>query len=158
MISIILLQKDLLRKSIKEDIYDIIVLKLPFNTHSYFLGSLLGQNHIRQQLHVWSIRFLYNIYHSKNTIVRSCFNHAILDANSCIGAKLAFSLTLGVDIFKHKLCDAIKQVPQNIITVEQEADNYRELRNVMFVRSEQSFIEGFDNTEIDCMIQYITGH
>ena len=66
------------------------VLKLPFNTHSYFLGTLLGQNHIRQQLQVRTIRFLYNMYHSKNAIVRSCFNHAILDANSCIGAKLAF--------------------------------------------------------------------
>ena len=32
------------------------------------------------------------------------------------------------------------------------------LRNLMFVRSEQSFIGGFDDTDIDCMIQYITGH
>ena len=78
------------------------VLKLPFNTHSYFLGTLLGQNHIRQQLQVRTIRFLYNMYHSKNAIVRSCFNHAILDANSCIGAKLAFLRTIGVDI-KQKL-------------------------------------------------------
>ena len=38
------------------------------------------------------------MYYSNNTIVR-CFNHAI--------AKLAFLWTLGVDIFKHKLCDAI---------------------------------------------------
>ena len=27
------------------------------------------------------------MYHSKNTIVRSCFNHATLDANSCLDAK-----------------------------------------------------------------------
>ena len=98
------------------------------------------------------------MYHSKNTIVHSCFNHAIIDANSCFGAKLAFLRTLGIDIFKHQLCDAIKQVPQNRFTVEQKAD-IENLRNLMFVRSEQSFIEGFDNTEIDCMIQlYITRH
>ena len=60
-------------------------------------------------------------------------------------------------IFKHKLCDTIKHVPQSKITVEQQAD-IENLRNLMFVRSEQSFIEGFDNTDIDCMIQYITGH
>ena len=30
------------------------------------------------------------MYYSKNTIVNSCFNHAILDANSCIGAKNFF--------------------------------------------------------------------
>ena len=45
------------------------------------------------------------MYHSNNTIVRSCFNHAIVDVNSCIGAKFAFLRSLGVDIFKHKLCN-----------------------------------------------------
>ena len=97
------------------------------------------------------------MYYSNNTIMRSCFNHAIVNVNSCIGAKLAFLRTLGVDIFKPKLCDAIKHVPQSKITVEQQAD-IENLHNLMFVRSEQSFIEGFDNTDIDCMIQYITGH
>ena len=89
--------------------------------------------------------------------MRSCFNHAILDANSCICAKLAFLRTFGVDIFRHKLCDANKQVPQNRFTVEQQAD-IENLRNLMFVISEQLFIEGFDNMEINCMIQYITVH
>ena len=42
------------------------------------------------------------MYYSNNTTVRSCFNHAIVKyVNSCIGAKLAFLRTLGVDIFKH---------------------------------------------------------
>ena len=73
------------------------------------------------------------MYHSNNTIVRSCFNHAIGDVNSCIRAKFAFLRTLGVDIFKHKLCDAIQQVPLNRITVEQQA-HIENLRNLMFVR------------------------
>ena len=30
------------------------------------------------------------MYYSNNTIMRSCFNHAIVNVNSCIGAKLAF--------------------------------------------------------------------
>ena len=85
------------------------------------------------------------------------FNHVIVNVNSCIGAKLAFLRTLGVDIFKHKLCDAIKHGPQSKITVEQQAE-IEKLLNLMFVRSEQSFIGGFDDTDIDCMIQYITGH
>ena len=87
------------------------------------------------------------MYYSNNAIVRSCFNHAIVNVNSCIGAKLAFLRTLGVNIFKHKLCGAIKHVPQSKITVEQQAD-IENLRNLMFVRSEQSFIEGFDNTDM----------
>ena len=114
----------------------------------------MRQNHIRHQLQVRSIRFLYNMYYSNNTIVRSCFNHTIVNV---LVLNLFFLRTLGVDIFKHKLRDAIKHVPQSKITVEQQAD-IENLRNLMFVRSEQSFIEGFDNTDIDCMIQYITGH
>ena len=82
---------------------------------------------------------------------------AILDANSCICAKLAFLRTFGVDVFNQKLCDAIRQVPQIRITVEQQVD-IENLRNLMFVRSEQSFMEGFDHTEIDCIIHYITEH
>ena len=78
----------------------------------------------------------------------SCFNHAI-DIISYICAKIVFLQSIGVDIFKQKLCDVIKQVPQTRITLEQQAD----IENLclMFVRSEQSFIEGFDHTKIDCM-------
>ena len=83
------------------------------------------------------------MYHSKNAIVRSCFNHTILDADSCIGAKLAFLRTIGIDIFKQKLRDAIKHVPQIRITVDLQAD-IENMRNLMLVRSEQSFIEGFE--------------
>ena len=97
------------------------------------------------------------MHYSNNTIVRSCIGHAIVDVNSCIDAKFVFLETLGVDIFKHKFCAAIHQVPLSRITVEQEAD-IENLRNLMFVRSEQPFIESFDGTDIDCMIQYITGH
>ena len=106
-------------------------IKRPFNTHSYFLGALLEQNHIGQQLQVRSIRFLYNMYHSKNAIVRCCFNHAILDVNSCTGAKLVFFTATGVDIFKQRLCDAIKHVQQIRITVSQQAD-IENLRNLIF--------------------------
>ena len=49
------------------------------------------------------------MYHANNTIVRSCFSHAIVDVNSFIGAKLVFLQTLGVDSFKHKSCDDLSK-------------------------------------------------
>ena len=94
------------------------VLKLSFNAHSYFFKITLRQNHIRPQLQARSIRCFYNMYYSNDTIVHSCFNYAIVNVNSCIGAKCAFLRTLGVDIFKHKLCHAIQQFSLNRITVE----------------------------------------
>ena len=110
-------------------------------------------------IHWWACGDWGVAIHISNNAVRCRWNvwQNSINVNSCIGAKLAFLRTLSVDIFKHKLCDAIMYVPQSKITVEQQAD-IENLRNLMFVRSEQSSIEGFDNTDIDCMIQYITGH
>ena len=47
------------------------------------------------------------------------------------------------------LCDVNKQVPQSTI---------KKTRNLMCVRSEQSFIKGLDHAKIDCFIKYITKH
>ena len=45
------------------------------------------------------------MHYSNNTvIVRSCFNHAIVNVTLCIVSKLAFLWTHGVDIFNRKLC------------------------------------------------------
>ena len=55
--------------------------------------------------------------------------------------------------FIHRLCDAINWVTLNGITVEQQAEIENSC-NLIFVRSEQSLIEGGDHNEIDCMIQY----
>ena len=46
------------------------------------------------------------MYHSKNTIVCNCFNHAILDAYLLY---LFFLRTTGVDIFKQQLWDVTNQ-------------------------------------------------
>ena len=46
----------------------------------------------------------------------------------------------------------MQKVRRSRITIEQQAD-IENLRNLMIVRSEQSFIEGFDHTDIHCMIQ-----
>ena len=88
-------------------------------------------------------------------------NHKIHKCATCdpgtdpgTGAKCALVRTLSIDVIKHKLCDAIKQLPQSGINVEQQAD-LENVRNLMFVRS---LIEGFNHTAIDCIIQYITGY
>ena len=61
------------------------VLKLPFDTHSTFETKPLSTSITSKEY-----KILYNMYYSNNTIVRSCFNHAIVNVNSCIGAKLGF--------------------------------------------------------------------
>jgi hypothetical protein len=131
------------------------ILKLPYSSHTAFLGPLISQHHLSQQLYVRSVRFMYNMYHSSNLIVRTCFNHAMNNANSCIGAKLAFIRNkYGTDITKCNMSQVINRIYQLNLSGGQQAaiDN---LETLISVRSEQSFIEGFDSTEVNDMIQLV---
>ena len=75
------------------------ILKLPIRAHTYLLGPLLNQQIIHEQLYVRSIRCLDTMYHSSNYIVRTVFNNALYNSNSCIGYKMAyFRNTYAVDI------------------------------------------------------------
>ena len=65
------------------------ILKLPIRAHTYLRGPLLNQQNIYEQLYVRSIRCLYTMYHSSNYIVRTVFNNALYNSNSCIGYKMA---------------------------------------------------------------------
>ena len=62
-----------------------ILLRLPFNTHTRYLGPLIGQQHIRTQLYVRDCNFLWNAYRSCNIIVKTCMNNAVYNSNTCIG-------------------------------------------------------------------------
>ena len=78
------------------------ILNLPIRAHTYLLGPLLNQQNIHEQLYVRNIRFLYVMYHSSNSIVRTVFNNALDNSNSCIGYKMAyFRNAYAVDITKH---------------------------------------------------------
>ena len=78
------------------------ILKLPIRAHTYLLGPLLNQQNIHEQLYVRSIRFLYTMYHSSYYIVRTVFNNASYNSNSCIGCKMAyFRNAYAVDYTKH---------------------------------------------------------
>ena len=78
------------------------ILKLPIRAHTYLLGPLLNQQNIHKQLYVRSIRCLYTMYYSSNYIVRTVFNNALYNSNSCIGYKMAYLRnTYAVDITKH---------------------------------------------------------
>ena len=97
------------------------------------------------------------MYHSKDAIVRSYFNHAILDAIVLVLNLLFYGLLVLIFLSRSYVMLLSMFHKLESLHIKQQAD-IENLRNLIFVRSDQSFIEGFDNTEIDCMIQYITGH
>ena len=127
------------------------ILKLPIRALTYLLGPLLNQQNIHEQLYVRSIRCLYTLYHSSNYIVRTVFNNALYNSNSCIGYKMAyFRNTYAVDITKHDPSFVFSRVKAtgtyNNIVHNATIDN---LLTLLHVRSDISYIEGFDGSDID---------
>ena len=57
------------------------IFNLPYRAHTYFLGPLLQQPHISEQLYIRSAQFLYNMYNSHNSIVQTCFMNALYNSN-----------------------------------------------------------------------------
>ena len=68
-------------------------LHLQFKTHTWILGSLIGQRHISTQLQFCNFCFLLDALNSNNHIVKYCMRAALFNSNTCIGNKLAFIVT-----------------------------------------------------------------
>ena len=133
------------------------ILELPIRAHTYLLGPLLNQQNIHEQLYVRSICCLYTMYHSSNYIVRTVFNNALYNSNSCIGYKMAyFRNTYAVDITKHDPSFVFSRVQAtgtyNNIVHNATMDN---LLTLLHVRSDISYIEGFDGSDIDDLIELV---
>ena len=133
------------------------ILKLPIRAHTYLLGPLLNQQNIHEQLYVRSVRFLYTMYHSSNSIVRTVFNNALYNSNSCIGYKIAYFRNIyAIDITKHDPSFVFSRVKAtgtfNNIAHSAAIDN---LLTLLLVRSDISYIEGFDGSDIDDLIELV---
>ena len=95
------------------------------------------------------------MYHSSNYIVRTVFNNALYNSNSCI--KMAyFRNTYAVDITKHDPSFFFSRVQatgtDNNIVHNATIDN---LLTLLHVRSDISYIEGFDGSDIDDLIELV---
>ena len=66
------------------------VMNLPYTTHTWMLGPLIKQSHLRLQLQKRCMRFLHGITQSSNVIVRKCFYQAMQNSNTPIGCNLSF--------------------------------------------------------------------
>ena len=62
------------------------ILNLPPDAHTWLLGPLLKQNHIKNQFFVRTLRFPFCMLKSHNGIVQIC----TLNANSPMGSNLSF--------------------------------------------------------------------
>ena len=97
------------------------------------------------------------MYHSSNFIVRTVFNNALYNSNWCIGYKMAyFKNTYAVDLTKHDPSFVFSRVKAtgtyNNIAHNATIDN---LLTLLQARFDISYIEGFDCSYIDDLIELV---
>ena len=127
------------------------LLRLPFNTHTRYLGPLIGQQHIRKQLYVRDFNFLWNAYRSCNIIVKTCMNNAVYNSNTCIGYKLSFFRNTFCIDMKCELTRAITLIRNVHLNVNEQAI-VDTLIALIDVRAGQLVIDHFNNDDIVNMI------
>ena len=85
-------------------------MQLPYDTHTCYLGPLIGQQHIRTQLYARDFKFVWYAYRSRNDIVKTCMTNAEFTCYSCIGYTLSFFRnTYHIDM-SHKLRYATERI------------------------------------------------
>ena len=66
------------------------ILNLPRDAHTWLLGPLLKQNHIKKQFIVRTLRFLFCMLKCHNGVVHVCTLNALSNVNSPMGSNLSF--------------------------------------------------------------------
>ena len=114
------------------------MLNLPSRTHPWMLSPLLEKYQLVYQFESRTIRFLKGMAHSSNYMVKTCFDHALRNANSPIGYIHAFIRnTYGFNIIEHTLVDCLnlsrpKRLNPYQCTLNQELDNLLLTRNGVY--------------------------
>ena len=132
------------------------IFNLPYRAHTYFLGPLLQQPHISEQLYIRSAQFLYNMYNSHNSIVQTCFKNALYNSNSVIGLKIAYFRARYRVNFTTSTRSTIMSSIRVTVPTEDQTVSINHLFSLLSARSDLSFIEGFNLVEIIEMIDYVS--
>ena len=85
------------------------IFSLPYQSHRWLLGPLIGQYHISNQLIRRDIKCLHDcMINCPNAIIRQCILNAYYNANSLIGYTIAyFRSSFSIDIF---YCDIMSSI------------------------------------------------
>ena len=129
------------------------ILRLPYTTHTWILGPLLGQPHIHCQLQQRTLRFLCSIQNNNNILVSACWKYGSNNANSPLGYNIAyFRNSYGIDILPDVCVKKIIHPPQ--LDNEQHMV-ISELNMLLLAKGEMYNIDGFTKSNIDTFIKLI---
>jgi hypothetical protein len=124
------------------------LMHLPAQTHTWMLGPLHDSLHIRIQLEIRTLTFIWKCLSHTNPLVNSVFNNAKFDARGPVGANIAhFRASYGIRT-NSELSDCIAQIKQsNALTNEQYA-LISVAKDLLGCRDGLMYIQPFENSVI----------
>ena len=121
------------------------------------LGPFMNLIHVKDKLYIRDLKFIYNMKISDNKLAQSCFSFACSDANSIIGNKIAyFRSKYNISVEHNTFSEGVNLIKKSAQLCEELQLNIDHIWSLILVKSNNYSIEGFDLTEINDMISFLT--
>ena len=128
--------------------------RIPYQTHTLFLGTLSNQLSLSVQLQIKTYSFLYSVLNSNNVLIRYVGNVAKQNAMSPMGSNFATLRSRYGVSFVHKNVDIPLIIKYNSLCASKAAE-VSCLQELLDCRNNVCLIEGFNEEEINDMIYNI---
>ena len=121
----------------------------------WILGPLLNQPHISHQLYIIDVKFIYRLLNCHNYIVKECLTVGINNSNIIIGYKLAFIRSrFGINVIDTGYDVCLHNIIGTKLTAEQK-NLVNCIYTLILIMSNNLYIDGFSNNDINYIIDYI---
>jgi hypothetical protein len=131
------------------------LMHLPARTHTWMLGPLHNSLHIRVQLEIRTLNFIWKCLSHSNHLVQSVFNVAKFDARTPVGANIAHFRALYGICTEHDISYCTAKIKRlNALTIEQEA-LVSVAKDLIGCRDNILYISSIENSIITSLLQPI---
>ena len=121
------------------------------------LGPLMNLIHVKDKLYIQDLQFIYNMKIFDNKLAQSCFSFACSDANSEIDNKIAyFRSEYNISVDHNTFSEGINLIKKSAQLSEELQLTIDHIWSLILVKSNNYSIEGFDLTEINDIISFLT--
>ena len=116
---------------------------------------MLNQPHISHQLYIRDVKFIYRLLNCHNCIVKECLTAGINNSNTIIGYKLALIRSrFGINVIDSGYDVCLHNIIGTQLTGEQQ-NLVNCIHTLILTRSNNLYIDGFSNNDINYIIDYI---
>ena len=132
-----------------------IFLRLPRNSHRYFIEPLSGVKHIRESLRHWFVNFTKKILASDKAVLRTVFHMIKRDCRSTTGENLRKIMLILGETNVEKL-ESVKLLSKTYVDIPTGDEWKINIAKELLDTRNLLIINGFKRKELDEMLEFVT--